>query len=43
MLGASPYVETPLFDCQEAEGLSVNSLVDLVGGALLRGWQRRRS
>lgn len=30
VLGAAPYVETPLFDCLEAEGLSVNTLIDLV-------------
>ncbi|KAG2482319.1 hypothetical protein HYH03_018741 [Edaphochlamys debaryana] len=30
VLGTTPYVETPLFDCVEATGLSVNSMVDAI-------------
>ncbi|KAG2440759.1 hypothetical protein HXX76_003616 [Chlamydomonas incerta] len=30
VLGAAPYIETPLFDCLEATGLSVNTLLDAV-------------
>ncbi|KAG2483972.1 hypothetical protein HYH03_017217 [Edaphochlamys debaryana] len=30
VLGAAPYVETPLFDCLEATGFSVNTLVDKI-------------
>ncbi|KAG2489770.1 hypothetical protein HYH03_011721 [Edaphochlamys debaryana] len=30
VLGAAPYVETPLFDCLEATGLSVNTMLDRI-------------
>lgn len=37
VLGATPYIETPLYDCTEAYGLSVNSLVDQVRVGCMAG------